>query len=295
MHEQEKGAVFITGASTGIGHACAVLLDRSGYRVIAGVRQAEAATQLQAEASERLSPVVLDITDPQQINKAVELVDKLLGPEPSLAALVNNAGICVAGPTEFMPIDILREHLEVNVIGHIAVTQAFMPMIRNGHGRIINIGSATGRFALPFLGGYSASKHAMVALSNALRLELRPWSIPVSVVEPGTVATPMWEKSTERSRNLIVAELPEYARELYEKAMSSIAMVMESGRRHAISSEEIAEVVLRALEAKKPRSRYAVGAGARMAVVGNYLPDRFTDWVFSRVLAKKLTTKTLGW
>jgi short-subunit dehydrogenase len=295
MHKQKKGAVLITGASTGIGHACALLLDRSGYKVIAGVRQEEVGKQLQQKTSERLTPVILDITDPQQINKAVELVDKLLKRELNLAALVNNAGICVAGPTEFVPINILREHLEVNVIGHIAVTQAFMPMIRNGGGRIINIGSATGRFALPFLGGYSASKHAMVALSNALRLELRPWGIPVSVVEPGTVATPMWEKSTDRSRNLILAELPEYARELYEKAMSSIAKVMESGRRQAITSEAIAEVVLKALEAKRPRSRYAVGAGARMALLGNYLPDRFTDWIFSRVLAKKLTTKTLGW
>lgn len=295
MPEHNKGAVLITGASTGIGKASALLLDRSGYRVFAGVRQPEAGEALRKEASSGLTPVIIDVTDPAQFSAAKEAVEDVLGPEPLLTALVNNAGICVAGPTECLPIEILRQHLEVNVIGHIAVTQAFMPFIRKSNGRIINVGSATGRFALPFLGAYSASKFALVALTDALRVELRPWGIPVSVVEPGTVETPMWEKSTEKSRNLMEVKLPDSARELYEDAMHSIERVMDSGRRQAITPEDVAEVVLKAVEAKKPKSRYRVGAGAQMAAIGSFLPDRFTDWIFSRVLANKLTTKFLGW
>jgi NAD(P)-dependent dehydrogenase (short-subunit alcohol dehydrogenase family) len=295
MPEQNKGAVLITGASTGIGKASAHLLDRSGYRVFAGVRQPEAGETLRKEASSNLTPVIIDVTDPTQISAATEKVEKVLGPQPHLTALVNNAGICVAGPLECLPIEILRQHLEVNAIGHIAVTQAFLPFLRRSKGRIINVGSATGRFALPFLGAYSASKFTLVALTDALRVELRPWGIPVSVVEPGTVETPMWEKSTEESRNLMEVELPDYARDLYENAMRSIERVMDSGRRQAITPQDVAEVVLKAVEAKKPKSRYRVGAGARMAVIGSFLPDRFTDWIFSKVLANKLTTKVLGW
>lgn len=295
MTEQKKGAVLISGASTGIGKACALLLDRSGYRVFAGVRKREAGEHLQEETSERLTPVILDVTEPMQIAAAVEIVSEALGPDPSLAGIVNNAGICVAGPTEFLPIDILRRHFEVNVIGHIAVTQAFLPLIRKGQGRIVNVGSATGRFALPFLGAYSASKFAMEALTDAFRRELRPWGISVSIVEPGTVDTPMWEKSTAESQDLMEVRLPDFAKKLYEKAMLSIARVMESGRRCAISPETVAEVICEALEARRPKPRYAVGAGAHMAVIGSFLPNRFTDWVFAKVLAKKLSTKTLGW
>ena len=141
MTEQKKGAVLISGASTGIGKACALLLDRSGFRVFAGVRKTEAGEYLKEEASENLTPVILDVTEPMQIAAAVEVVSEALAPNQSLAGIVNNAGICVAGPTEFLPIDILRRHFEVNVIGHISVTQAFLPLIRQGQGSIVNVGS----------------------------------------------------------------------------------------------------------------------------------------------------------
>ncbi len=291
---QSRGAVLITGTSTGIGRASALLLDRSGYRVFAGVRKAQIGRNLQAEASERLTPVILDITQAEQIAGAVEAVKEALGPDLGLVGLVNNAGIGVAGPTEFLPIDVLRRQLEVNVIGQIAVTQAFLPLIRKGHGRIVNIGSGSGRFALPFLGAYAASKFAMEALTDVLRRELQPWDIRVSIVELGTVQTPMWDKSTAETYDL-QAELPAYAKELYEESTSSMARIMENGRRRAIPSEVVAEVVREVLEARRPRTRYRVGADARMAVIANFLPDRLTDWVIAKVLANKLPTIALGW
>jgi NAD(P)-dependent dehydrogenase (short-subunit alcohol dehydrogenase family) len=292
---QPADGVVISGASTGIGKACALLLDRSGFRVFAGVRREEAANELRQAASSRLYPVILDVTQPEHIIRAVETVKENLGSASRLFGLVNNAGICAASPTEFVPIDLLRRHLEVNVIGHIAVTQAFMPLIRSGKGRIINIGSATGRFALPYLGAYSASKHAMAALTDALRIELRPWRISVSIIDAGTVETPMWEKAIAQSHDLLDTGLPAPARELYYDALSAMERVMLSGRRRAIFPEDVATVVLKVLNARRPKPRYEVGAGSRMAVVGKLLPKRFTDWVMAMVLAKKLPTKVIGW
>jgi NAD(P)-dependent dehydrogenase (short-subunit alcohol dehydrogenase family) len=294
MNRQNADGVLITGASTGIGKACALLLDRSGYKVFAGVRKIEAGKQLQEESSKNLSPVILDITDPEQIANAFEFVKKALGPDRGLKALINNAGIGVVGPVEFLPLSVLRQHFEVNVIGHIAVTQIFLSLIRIGKGRIVTMGSGSGRFALPLLGAYAASKFAMEALTDSLRRELHPWGIPVSIIEPGTVETPIWEKGMAMTEKML-AEFPAAAEKFYAGIFSSGIKIMESGRRRAISSEAVARVVRKALEAETPRTRYVVGADARMAVVGSFLPDRFTDWVISKIFKNKLSTRILGW
>jgi len=293
MNGQNERSVLITGASAGIGKAAALLLDRSNYRVFAGVRRQEDAEALRETASDRLIPVMLDITRADHIAEVFDLMEHTLSGS-GLYGLVNNAGICIAGPSEALPLDILREHLEVNVVGQIAVIQAFLPLIRSCRGRIVNVGSATGRFSLPYLGAYSASKFALVALTDALRQELRPWGIPVSIVEPGTVATPIWKKSFESSYR-VKSQIPANLQKLYEDAAGSMAMIMENGRKHAVTPEAVAAVIQKALEAGRPKIRYAVGAGARMAVLGSRLPRRFTDWVFSMVLSKRLPTKTLGW
>jgi len=294
MPENSKGAVLITGASTGIGKACALLLDRSGYKVFAGVRKIEAGAYLQELSSENLSPLILDITNPAQIAAALETVKQLLGPDSGLKGLINNAGIGVVGPAEFMPISVLRRHFEVNVIGHIEVTQNFMSLIRKGKGRIVNIGSGSGRFALPLLGAYAASKFALEALTDSLRRELRLWGIHVSVVEPGVVETPIWEKGLVETEELL-AELPDAAKELYDDMILAGRRIMERGRHRAISAETVASVVRKALENKKPRARYPVGLDAWMAVVGSIFPDRLTDWVISKIFQGNLTTRALGW
>ena len=162
---------LVTGASSGIGQACAVRLASSGWRVLAGVRRT-------GEAPAGTEEVLLDVTDPEQIGAAAERVEELSG-------LVNNAGIAVAAPLEFLPPDDLRRQLEVNVIGQVAVTQAFLPALRRARGRIVIVGSIAGRSALPFLGAYAASKHALEAVADSLRVELRPFGIAVSIVQPG--------------------------------------------------------------------------------------------------------------
>lgn len=202
----------ITGASTGIGRSAALHLDRLGHRVIAGVRNPGDGDALRTSASERLTPVVLDVTDADDIAQAVQVVDDALGGGP-LDGLVNNAGISLGGPLEFLDIDRLRLQLEVNVVGLVAVTQALLPLLRRGPGRIVNIGSIGGRVTSPFMGPYCASKYAVEALSDALRMELGPWGIHVSVVEPGPVHSPIWDKGREQYREYAAA-MPARARAL---------------------------------------------------------------------------------
>ncbi len=291
MSAQDKGAVLVTGASTGIGKACAQLLAQSNYKVFAGVREIESGKRLQEQCSNNLSPVILDITNPDQIAAAFKAVKKALGPGRHLKALVNNAGIGVVGPVEFFPLSVLRRHFEVNVIGHIAVTQIFLSEIRKGKGRIVNMSSVSGRIALPLIGAYAASKFAMEALTDALRRELKPWGIPVSIVEPGRTETPILEKALAATEK-ILAELPAAGQELYGEMISSGRKFVERrGRRRVLSPESVARTVQKVLEARKPRTRYVVGADARIALIGRFLPDRFIDWVVSRILVGVLERK----
>ncbi len=284
MAEQEKGAVLITGASSGIGRASALLLSRWGYRVFAGVRHAQVDNDLWAEASKPLTPVKLDVTDPRQIRSSVEVLTEALGSDCGLVGLVNNAGMTMPGPLEFLPLDSLRQQLEVNLIGLVAVTQAFLPLIRKCRGRIVNIGSIFGRFTLPFSGSYSATKFGLEGLTDSLRRELLPSGIHVSIVEPGAIETPIWDKGLPQLDKIAV-ELPAQGKELYATSLSALRRVMEKARRHAVPPEAVARAVLHALEAKRPKSRYLVGTDARVLAIGaRFLPDRLNDWLVEKVL-----------
>ncbi len=181
--DRPRGAVLITGASTGIGAACALHLDRLGFRVWAGVRRPSDGEALVGQASRQLTPIILDVTDSNSIAAALAGVGAGAGGD-SLAGLVNNAGIVVAAPVEILPIAELRTQLEVNVIGLVAVTQAALPLLRLGRGRVVNIGSISGRMATPVIGAYAASKFAVEALTDALRVEVQPWGIDVALIEP---------------------------------------------------------------------------------------------------------------
>ena len=197
-----RGAVVVTGASTGIGEACALQLDRMGFSVFAGVRREADGKALEQKASGRLTPVFIDVADEVSIASAVETVSAAVG-DAGLAGLVNNAGIAVPAPIELVPLDALRRQLEVNVIGQVSVTQAFLPLVRKAQGRIVNMGSIAGRLAIPFLGPYCMSKFAMEALTDSLRVELRPWGIKVSLVEPGRISTPIWGKGIATGHELM--------------------------------------------------------------------------------------------
>lgn len=287
MEGTKKGAVLVTGASSGIGKACALVLAQAGYRVFAGVRQEAVAHCLQLEGLGRITPILLDITRSEQIAAAVDAVKDALGNESGLYGLVNNAGIVVSGPLEYLPIEGLRRQLEVNVIGHVAVIQAFLPLIlRGGGGRIVNIGSAASFFASPYLGAYAASKFAMEAITDTLRREFIGRKVAVAVVEPGYTETPIWDKGYDQGDQLM-EQLPKPARDIYLKGYQKGRKFLDLGRRYAVSPQKIAAAVHHALESEHPKLRYVVGADAHFLNFANrFLPVRLGDWVVRKFLER---------
>ena len=275
--------VLITGASTGIGAACALACAKHGMTVFAGVRSVEAGHALAVQAAAGIIPVQLDVTDGGSIKEAAGLVSTHVG-EAGLSGLVNNAGIAIGSPLELIPLEQLRRQLEVNVIGQIAVTQAVLPLLRRARGRIVNMGSIAGRSTIPMMGPYSASKHALEALTDALRLELYPWGIQVSIVEPGAVATPIWDKSLKTSLE-VEGEIALDGKRLYEDAARRIREAVGRAAERAIPTEAVVRAVLHALTARRPRTRYLVGQDAKIrALMLRWLPDRLQDWILKKVL-----------
>ncbi len=276
-----QSAVVITGASTGIGEACALHLDKLGFQVFAGVRKAMDGEALKREASHQLTPILIDVTDSTSIKSAVEIVTKAVG-EVGLAGLINNAGIAVTGPLEFLPMVDLREQFEVNVIGQIAVIQAFLPLLRKKPGRIVNLGSMSGKLALPYLGPYAASKFALEALTDSLRVELRPWGIRVSMIEPGNIATPIWEKS-KAATEARMKRLPPQAQDLYGSAIATMLKAADKMSKAAISPDKVVQAVVHALRAKRPKIRYRVRQNAKIIPTAiHWFPDSLRDWIIMK-------------
>lgn len=273
----------MTGASTGIGRAAALRLDRDGWGVFAGVRREEDAEALRAAASNRLLPVTLDVTDPGQIAAAAGLIDGLMG-EGGLDGLVNNAGIAVLGPLETIPLEDFRRQVEVNLTAQVAVTQALLPTIRRSRGRVVFVSSIGGRMALPFGGPYHAAKFGLEAVADCLRQELRPWRIPVSVIEPGSIDTPIWERG-ERIADDVSARAPAAQGDLYGETIERFRSAVRSTAERGIHPDKVADAIAHALGARRPRTRYLVGADARgQALAARILPDRALDAVIRRVM-----------
>jgi NAD(P)-dependent dehydrogenase (short-subunit alcohol dehydrogenase family) len=273
--------LLVTGASSGIGEAAALRLARSGWHVFAGVRADADGERLRAAAGKhQLERVTIDVTEPATIAAVAEA----LRGEP-LDGLVNNAGTALAMPLEFLPLDQLRRQLEVNLVGQVAVTQALLPNLRAARGRIVNVGSIAGRSSLPFLGAYAASKHALEAVTDALRVELRPFGIAVTVIEPGTIATPIWRKGGERFEEL-AAQLPAELGELYGSRMEAFRAAAAAAGRRAESVDKVAIVVERALTSERPKARYVVGRDARRRALVERLPAGLRDRVYERVLLR---------
>ena len=265
---------LVTGASTGIGNAVAHRLARDGWRVYASVRRQEDADRIARESGSAIIPVLFDVTDPDGIEAATRRIHEECGPR-GLNALVNNAGVAIAGPLEFLPIDELRRQLEVNVTGHVAVTQALMPAIRRAKGRIVFIGSIAGRSALPFMGPYCASKFALEAIADSWRIELKPFGMHVAIVEPGVIATPIWDTAT-RTGDANIARMGPESEKFYGKALAGLRKRITGGM-GGRPPEAVAAAVEHALTAKHPRARYLVGSDARMRVVLQQLPTRVRD------------------
>lgn len=248
---------LVTGASSGIGQACAARLARNGWHVLAGVRR-------EGTAPDGTEEIMIDVTDPPELE-----LDRLDG-------LVNNAGIAVAGPLEYLPVEELQRQLEVNVLGQLRMVQLALPALRLSGGRIVNVGSISGRSALPFLGAYAMSKFALEAMSDALRIELRPWGIHVAIVEPGTIKTSMWTR--ERP------DPPPEAMTLYGDRIAAMREFALKRSASGAPAEAVAKVIEDALTADRPRARYLVGRDAKLRAGIERLPSRMRDRVYKKVL-----------
>lgn len=267
-------AVLLTGAAGGVGQATVRALTEQGYRVFAGVRNPG-----QLPAARGVTPVQLDVTDPASIAAAVETVHAQTG--GSLYGLVNNAGVIVQGPMELVPAEELHRQFAVNVYGPALVTQAFVPLLRRGHGRLINITASTARVPGPFFGPISASKAALQALSDALRLELAHWNIPVVVLEPGALATEIFSKA-EAAQQKSNASLSRSQIDLYSKQLTAVGTAMSKMK--PSSPDILAEAIVKVLAAKKPKARYTVGPDTRLVGLLSRLPLSTRDKMLSGVM-----------
>ncbi|HEX6385839.1 MAG TPA: SDR family oxidoreductase [Anaerolineae bacterium] len=275
--------IVITGTSSGIGYDAARKLTESGYHVFGSVRSTADEERVKAELGEKFTPLLFDITDHEAVCAAAAQVKEAVS-DQGLAGLVNNAGIAAPGPLMHLPLDDFRYQLEVNVVGTLAVTQAFLPLLGarkdapHPPGRIVNISSVSGRIAYPFVGPYAASKHALEALSDALRRELMIYGIDVIVVEPASVQTPIWDKAGELDASV-------YANTDYFSILQRMQNVFVRQGQTGIPVEKVSNIILRALESERPKSRYVL---PRKWFTGWFLPRWLPDRRFDRIIARRL-------
>lgn len=275
-----KKTIYITGASTGIGRATAIAMANAGWHVLAGVRTEAAADSLRAEHSSIL-PVRVDVTHESSIAAAAKVVAHEVG-EHGLDVLFNNAGVPASGPAEFISMQQFRAVFEVNLFGHIAVTQSVLPLVRRARGRVLFTSSMAGKFAPPFMTPYASSKHAIEGLADAWRHELRPLGVEVILIEPGSIDTPIWEKGLDPA----VQDFGDEAEAVYGKGL---AWALEQGRtaaKMAISADRAAAVIRKAIEAKRPKIRYVIGMDANVATRINRFAPGLLDTAVSAVMRR---------
>jgi NAD(P)-dependent dehydrogenase (short-subunit alcohol dehydrogenase family) len=274
-------SALVTGASTGIGRATALRLDGAGWKVFAGVRKEKDGESLRAEASDRLTPVIVDVTDADQIAAAAERIER--ESDGGLHGLVNNAGVAVPGPLETVPLEDLRHQLEVNLVAYVAVTQAMLPQIRRAEGRVVFLSSIGGRIAFPFGGPYHASKFATEAIGDVFRQELRPWGLKVSIIEPGSIDTPIWERGQRKAED-VEAKSPR-TNLLYGAAIEKFKKVIEDTAERGIPPAKVAKAISHALESPRPKARYLVGLDAKVQA---RLQPLIPTALFDRIVARQL-------
>jgi NAD(P)-dependent dehydrogenase (short-subunit alcohol dehydrogenase family) len=278
-------SILITGCSSGVGRATALLFSNKGYRVYAGVRTAVDAEALtHSDSSGNIRTLILDVTDPEQLNTAVQTLEDQHG-DNGLDVLVNNAGIARFSPLEFTDAAEIRQMFEVNTMGPIVLTQRLLPLLRKARGRIIIISSIAGKIAFPFNGPYSISKFGLEAFAEALRREIAPFGLKVSLLGPGAIATPMMDKVEEESERAVM-ELPVHGRTYYESAIRDYLSTLPNSREYAATPEKVASVVAHAAESHWPKARYMVTPDAKgLAFLNWVLPDRVFDALLSKLNA----------
>ena len=268
--KREVRGVVVTGASSGIGEAAALRLAEEGFVVFAGFRS-ETDGQRMAALHSSIRPVRLDVTDRESVEAASS---KVLSSSVTLHGLVNNAGIAIGGPVEFLPIDQWRRLFDVNVFGAVMTTQAFLPQLRAHGGRIIFIGSVSGRLAAPFLAPYSASKFALRAITDALRVEVAPAGVLVSIIEPGSVRTPIWSKGCQSQRELTQL-LGSQGIALYGNDLKTLLNATELQERIGMPVDRVTQAIVHALTSRRPKTHYLVGS--RLASAASHLPATLRD------------------
>jgi NAD(P)-dependent dehydrogenase (short-subunit alcohol dehydrogenase family) len=276
-------AVLVTGASSGMGKACALRLAAGGFTVFAAVRKEADAQGLRNSGSPRLVPIILDVTKEKTISEAFRTIRDAVA-AAGLAGLVNNAGVAVTGPIELVPLEELRRQFEVNVFGQVAITQAFLPLIRAARGRIINVGSVGARFALPFGGPLNSSKAALESINDSLRMELRPWGIHVVLVSPGSIRTSAEGKLLADAEAMVNAFSPE-GKARYASSYRAFVRALLELESHGVGPEVMAETVFRALTVRTPKRRYPVGPKSRLLpILFTKLPAGVADVLRMRLL-----------
>lgn len=268
-----KKNVLITGCSTGLGRSTALMLAASGWQVFAGVRKTTDAESLQAEAGGNLVPLQLDVAKPDSLARAIAELGAATGGE--LHGLINNAGVYLGGPLELMKPEEIELTFAVNVTGLLMLTRACLPLLRAAEGRIINIGSISGLVAMPGVSVYAASKHAVEAITDSLRVELHPFGVKVIVVEPGGIKTPIWSKGAARDASHSDDEATAELREIYAPLVRLLQKL--NAKPGGLPPEDVAKVVINALEADKPKNRYLVGSDAKSLSLLRRLPDALRD------------------
>ncbi|MDT4911401.1 MAG: hypothetical protein QOC66_529 [Pseudonocardiales bacterium] len=270
-------SVLVTGAGRGIGRTTALRLAAAGWDVYAGVRRDEDGAALVAAMPERVRSVKLDITSAPDVATLTEQLPATLN------AVVNNAGIAVGGPIEGLPVDELRRQFEVNVFGQVAVTQAVLPRLRASRGRIVFVSSLSGRVSTPMTGAYNGSKFALEGIVDALRMELRPWGVGVSLVEPAQTDTDMW-RDAEAALEQAIATLSAEHRVMYAKHIKGMRKMIPISQRIASSPDGVAAAIERALTARRPRARYVVGTGPKVqATLSGLTPTPVLDAALRRL------------
>ena len=273
-------AVLVTAASSGIGLACAARLATLGCTVFGGVRTAAGTARLGTIPG--VTPVALDVTSEDDIEAARGSIARSL-PPGGLVGLVNSAGVMVSGPLEHVDPVALRHQLDVNVVGTVAVTRAFLPLLRQAQGRIVNIGSTSGRVASAFTGPYCAAKFAMEAITTVWREELRSSRVGVHSVDPGVVSTPLWGKAAQAEQALSL-ELSADGRSLYGEALARRSDLLQRLAQRGASADAVCDAVVHALFSSRPKRRYTVGFDARLRIAAaRVMSERLRFWMASRV------------
>jgi hypothetical protein len=271
---------LVTGASTGIGRAAVKVLTGRGWRVFAGVRKAADADSLRQEFGDKVAPLLFDVTDAAAVRAAADEVRAKLGGQ-TLKGLVNNAGMALGGPLAHQPVDEIRRVLEVNVLGPVTVSQAFIPLLgadaslTGGPGRIVNITSVAGKLAAPFLGDYAMSKHALEAFTDSLRRELMIYGVDVIAIGPGAVVTPIWDKAES-------SDATRYANTDFAPALKKFLDYFIKEGRKGLPPERLGEAIHAALTVPKPRARYAI------------VPNRFFNWTLPTLLPKRVVDRLIA-